>query len=69
MNPDIYFNVLDEEVENKIFDKYEPHKTSYTTSGNDSGEPGRPTNDDPTNPSTIKPRLGIAMRSREPSTK
>ena len=69
VNPDIYFNVLDEEVENKIFDKYEPHKTSYTTSGNDSGEPGRPTNDDPTNPSTIQTKARNSNAQPRPSTK
>ena len=35
INPDIYFNILDEEYDNKIFDKYVPHLTSNTISKDD----------------------------------
>lgn len=67
VNPDVYFNVLDDEVERKIFDKYQPHKTSYTTSGNDKG--GRPENNDPTNPSSIQTKARNANAQPKPSTK
>lgn len=48
---DAYFAVLDEEIDDGIFDKYLPHKTSYTLSKND--EVGRPKTDTPTD-NTIK---------------
>lgn len=50
VNPTAYFNILDEEIDNKIFDKYVPHRTSYTMSKN---EAGRPTSENPSD-NTIK---------------
>nr|DAE79286.1 MAG TPA: Portal protein [Caudoviricetes sp.]DAQ82964.1 MAG TPA: Portal protein [Caudoviricetes sp.] len=47
INPDIYFNILDEEYDNKIFDKYVPHLTSNTISKDDQVG-GRPKTDNPT---------------------
>ena len=32
VDPDIYYDVLDSELEDGIYDKYLPHLTSYTTS-------------------------------------
>ena len=52
INPDIYFNILDEEYDNKIFDKYVPHLTSNTISKDDQVG-GRPKTDNPTE-NTIK---------------
>lgn len=43
---DAYFAVLDDEISNGIYEKYQPHQTSYTLSKN--GESGRPTTDNPT---------------------
>lgn len=48
---DAYFAVLDDEIANGIYEKYQPHKTSYTMSKDD--EVGRPTTDTPTD-NTIK---------------
>ena len=48
---DAYFAVLDDEISNGIYEKYQPHQTSYTLSKN--GESGRPTTDTPTD-NTIK---------------
>ena len=48
---DAYFAVLDDEIANGIYEKYQPHKTSYTMSKDD--EVGRPTTDNPTD-NTIK---------------
>ena len=45
VDPDIYMSVMDDELDEGIFDKYLPHQTSYTLSNNDSG--GRPTSDNP----------------------
>ncbi len=70
VNPDIYFNVLDEELDNKIFDKYVPHQTAYTQTGkvtNDKG--GRPENDNPTNERTIQSKLTNSNDMPKPSTK
>lgn len=52
INPDIYFNILDEEYDNKIFDKYVPHLTSNTISKDDQVG-GRPKTDNPTE-NTVK---------------
>jgi len=57
ISPDAYFALLDEELENNIYDKYKPHQTSYTysnkTSSTDKG--GRPVSDTPSD-STILSR-------------
>lgn len=42
---DAYFAVLDDEIANGIYEKYQPHKTSYTMSKDDNV--GRPTTDTP----------------------
>ena len=53
INPDVYFNILDEEYDNKIFDKYIPHLTSNNISKDDNVG-GRPSVDNPTNENTIQ---------------
>lgn len=63
VSPDIYFNILDEEVENKIFDRYQPHKTSYTMS---KGE-GKPEDEDSQNPSTIQTKANNSNKQPKPS--
>lgn len=67
INPEVYFNVLDEEIENNIFEKYKPHATSYTMSSSDS-DGGRPENTDPTNESTIRTKLTNGNEQPKPST-
>ena len=66
VNPEVYFNILDEEVENKIFDKYQPHQTSYTLSKKDGG---RPIDNTSTNPSTIQTKANGSNNQPKPSTK
>lgn len=68
VDPDAYFGVLDEEIENGIFDKYLPHKTSYTMSKEDSKEVGRPTVDNPTNENTIQSKSNSSNDIPKPST-
>jgi hypothetical protein len=47
--PEVFFALLDEELENDVENKYPPHKTSFTMSGNDSDDKGgRPETDNPT---------------------
>lgn len=55
IDPDVYFNVLDEEIADGIFDKYTPHQTSYTLSAKKEtqGEAGRPKSDNPSD-NTVK---------------
>ena len=48
---DAYFAVLDSEIADGIYEKYQPHQTSYTLSKNE--EAGRPATDNPTD-NTIK---------------
>lgn len=68
VNPEVYFNILDEEIDNKIFDKYLPHQTSYTLSSkNNTG--GRPENADPTSSSTIQTKANNSNNQPKPSTK
>lgn len=52
VDPDIYLSTLDSEIEDKYFERYLPHQTSYTYSGNNGG---RPETDNPTE-NTIKSR-------------
>lgn len=67
ISPEVYYSVLDEEIENGIFDKYQPHKTSYTMSAKDNVG-GRPTTDNPTD-NTITTRTNNGNGQPKPSTK
>lgn len=56
VSPEIYFNVLDEEIDNNIFSRYKPHETSYTLSKKSSdNKGGAPETDNPSE-NTIKSR-------------
>lgn len=54
VDPDAYFSVLDEEIDNKIYEKYLPHLNSNTISKKDDVT-GRPKTETPTE-NTIKSR-------------
>lgn len=69
VNPEAYFNVLDEEIENKIFDKYLPHQTSYTLSKNSNKDGGRPETDDLLNESTAQTKANNSNNQPKPSTR
>ena len=45
VDPDIYMSVMDDEIADGVFEKYQPHQTSYTISSDNKG--GRPTTDNP----------------------
>ena len=45
--PDVFFALLDQEKEDGVYEKYQPHQTSYTLSKNDNTG-GRPETDNPT---------------------
>ena len=68
INPDVYFNILDEEYDNKIFDKYIPHLTSNNISKDDNVG-GRPIVDNPTNENTIQSQSNGGNNLPSPSDK
>lgn len=45
IQPEVFFALLDQEKEDGVYEKYQPHLTSYTLSKNDSA--GRPETDNP----------------------
>ena len=68
INPDVYFNILDEEYDHKIFDKYIPHLTSNNISKDDNVG-GRPSVDNPTNENTIQSQSNGGNNLPSPSDK
>ena len=44
ISPDVYFSILDSEIESGVFERYKPHQTSYTMSSKDN-KGGRPSGD------------------------
>lgn len=69
ITPDVYFNILDEEIENKIYEKYTPHQTAYTVSAKQSDNTGgRPTDNTSENPSTIQTKANNSNNQPKPST-
>lgn len=71
VSPTVYFNILDEEIDSGIFDRYVPHQTSYTLSKKDSrnDKGGRPQTDSSTNESTIQTKSNDSNNYPKPSTK
>ena len=70
VDPDIYYDVLDSEIEDGIYKKYLPHQTAWT-SNNDTGtnnKGGRPEADNPT-PSTVASKLNNGNAIPSPSDK
>lgn len=52
IEPEVFFALLDEELENMVETKYPVHKTSYTLSKNDNSS-GRPTSDNPSDSTVV----------------
>ena len=67
VDPDIYYDVLDSELEDGIYDKYLPHLTSYTTSKDDNVG-GRPKTDNPSE-NTLKSQNNNGNAIPSPSDK
>ncbi len=77
IDPDAYFSVLDQEIEDGIYQKYLPHETSYTLSKNQESSTtgtsvndsvgGRPQTDNPTNENTITSKGNNANALPSPS--
>lgn len=68
VDPDAYFGVLDSEIEDGLFEKYQPHQTSYTLSSSDN-KGGRPEETSPTNENTIQSKTNNSNNMPKPSTK
>ena len=66
IDPDVYFNVLDQEIEDGIYERYKPHETSYTLSGKN--ERGRESINNPTNENTIQSKSNQSNQMPKPST-
>lgn len=64
---DTYFDVLDSEIEDGIYEKYFPHQTSYTMS-KDNNIGGRPKTDNPTE-NTLKSQMNNGNAVPSPSDK
>lgn len=67
IKPEVFFALLDSELEDDIENKYPVHQTSYTLSSNNQS-PGRPTTDNPTD-STIASRNNNGNAMPSPSDK
>ena len=68
LSKEMYFAMLDEQLEEGIMDKYPINATSFNTSGNDDGEAGRPTNDEPTNENTIRSKTNNTNGQPKPNS-
>lgn len=64
ISPDVYYALLDDEIANGTYEKYKPHPTSYTMSGEDTG--GRPVEENPTD-ATIASRANNGNAIPSPS--
>ena len=67
ISPDIFFSLLDQELEDDVENRYPVHKTSYVLSKEDS-RTGRPTTDNPTD-STVASRANNGNAIPTPSDK
>lgn len=65
ISPDVFFALLDQELEEGIEEKYPVHMTSYTASGKNEGA-GRPVTDNPTD-STMRTRNNGGNNEPSPS--
>lgn len=64
---DVFFTLLDQELDDDVENKYPVHKTSFTYS-NSENEGGRPTNDDSSNYSTLRTKANNSNDIPAPST-
>lgn len=66
-NPENYIALMEYELQEDFENRYPVHKTSFTTSGNDNGDGGRPPSDSD-NPSTVQTKTNGANNQPKPST-
>lgn len=68
ISPEVFYAMLDEELEADIENRYPVHKTSYTQSSKDiNNQGGRPTNDNPTNANTIQSKTNGSNNQPKPN--
>lgn len=67
VDPDLYLSVLDDEIDNGVFEKYLPHQTSHTLSSKDNTQGGRPSVADSTNKNTVQSQLSNSNNMPKPS--
>ena len=69
IRPDVFYSLLDDEIENGVYEKYKPHQTSFTMSGSSDGSKGgRPVTDDPSD-KTVQSRSNNGNALPSPSDK
>ena len=72
LSKEVYFAMLDEQLEEGVMDKYPVNATSYNTSGNDSNteddKGGRPAEDNPTNDNTIRTQANNSNAQPKPNS-
>ena len=70
LSKEVYFAMLDEQLEEGVMDKYPVNATSYNTSGNDneSNKGGRPVNENPTNENTIRSKTNNSNGTPKPNS-
>ena len=70
ISPDVYFALMDQELEDDIENKYPVHQTSFTlSSSSNDKKSGRPTDDDSNNYSTLQTKANNTNGTPAPSTK
>lgn len=67
ISPDIFFALLDQELEADIENKYPVHQTSFTFSGDNENQNGRPVDEDTKNPRTLQTRANGGNEMPKPS--
>lgn len=78
LSKEVYFAMLDEQLEEGVLDKYPVNATSFNTSGNNSdvdnqnkdsqNKGGRPTNNNPTNENTIRSKTNNSNKQPKPNS-
>lgn len=66
LSKEVFFAMLDEQLEEGVMDKYPVNATSFNTSGNDN-QGGRPTNENPTNENTIRSKTNNSNGQPKPN--
>lgn len=66
ISPDVFFALLDQELEEDIENKYPIHATSYNSSGDKAA--GRPEDNDSDNPHTLQSKANNSNNTPKPST-
>lgn len=67
ISPEIFFALLDQELEEGVENKYPVHQTSFTLSSDSDNKGGRPTSEDSTNPNTLQSKANGSNNMPKPS--